>query len=31
VPAALARQVALLAEHCHAAGAAARPPLKLVK
>jgi anthranilate phosphoribosyltransferase len=31
VPSALARQVALLAEHCHAAGAAARPPLKLVK
>jgi anthranilate phosphoribosyltransferase len=31
VPAALARQVALIAEHCHAAGVAARPPLKLVK
>ena len=31
VPTALARQVALLAEHCNAAGAAARPPLKLVK
>lgn len=31
VPSALARQVTLLAEHCHAAGAAARPPLKLVK
>lgn len=31
VPAALARQAALLSEHCHAAGAAARPPLKLVK
>lgn len=30
-PAALARQVALIAEHCTSAGAAARPTLKLVK
>ena len=30
-PSALARQVALIAEHCNAAGAAARPTLKLVK
>jgi anthranilate phosphoribosyltransferase len=31
VPSALARQVALVSEHCHAIGAAARPALKLVK
>jgi anthranilate phosphoribosyltransferase len=30
VPAALARQAALIAEHCKAAGSAARAPLKLV-
>jgi hypothetical protein len=30
VPAALARQVALVAGHCKAAGSAARGPLKLV-
>ncbi len=30
-PAALTRQVALIAEHCNSAGAAARPTLKLVK
>jgi anthranilate phosphoribosyltransferase len=31
MPAALARQVALIADHCKAAGAAARPALKLVR
>ncbi|HUP29471.1 MAG TPA: DNA-binding protein YbiB [Usitatibacter sp.] len=31
MPAALARQVSLIAEHCKAAGAAARPALKLVR
>jgi anthranilate phosphoribosyltransferase len=31
MPAALARQVSLIAEHCRTAGAAARPPLKLVR
>lgn len=31
MPAALARQVALIAEHCKSAGAAARPALKLVR
>jgi hypothetical protein len=30
VPTALARQVALIATHCKAAGTAARQPLKLV-
>ena len=30
VPAALARQVALIATHCKSAGSAARQPLKLV-
>jgi anthranilate phosphoribosyltransferase len=31
MPAALARQVSLIAEHCRTAGAAARPTLKLVR
>jgi anthranilate phosphoribosyltransferase len=31
MPLALARQVALIAEHCKAAGTAGRPPLKLVR
>jgi len=31
VPVALARQVALIAEHCKAAGGAARAPLYLIR